>query len=315
MHNHPFLGPLITNPVFRGALLRESAEEEVREFIRLTYGAVSLFDNAIGDILATLDKVGYAENTIVVYTSDHGDLMGDHGMIYKGPSPFDGVLRVPLIMGVPGLTKPGSVSNSLVSSIDFSKTILNLTNIPKRLHPPFIQGVDLTPVLEDPEAKVRDCCLIEEDEEVGPIEVRLRHLITETHKITIYAGLEDDGDIYDRKNDPDELNNLWDKDKELKERLFKKLSYEILKAQPKIPERQAATLFIDTIIKLQLWALPNYCLMAELPTYCIGANGVIILFDLTNKKTLANIKNWVKIIRKKSGNIPLLIIYAITILL
>jgi arylsulfatase A-like enzyme len=162
-------------------------------------------------------------------------------MIYKGPSPFNGVLNVPLIMRVPGITTPGSVSNSLASSIDFAKTILNLTNIRSRLHSPFIQGVDLTPVLKNPEEKVRDSCLVEEDEEFGSLTIRLRHLITEAHKITIYAGLEDAGDIYDRINDPNELNNLWDKDRDLKERLVTKLLHENLKAQSKIPRRQASS--------------------------------------------------------------------------
>ncbi|TFG00343.1 MAG: hypothetical protein EU540_05410 [Promethearchaeota archaeon] len=240
--NHKFLGPLITNPVFRGALLRKSDETEVKEFTRLTYGAVSLIDHSIGEILASLEKLGYADNTIVVYTSDHGDLMGDHGIIYKGPSPFDGVLRVPLIMRVPGITKPGSVTNSLASSIDFAKTILNLTNIPKRFHSEFIQGVDLIPILQDPKEKVRDFCLIEEDEEIGSVlNIRVRHLITDTHKITVYAGLEDAGDIYDRINDQDEVNNLWDKDSKLKEKLITKLLHENLKAQSKIPKRQAAS--------------------------------------------------------------------------
>jgi arylsulfatase A-like enzyme len=241
IYTHKFLGPLIKNPLFRGAMLRESNENEVKEFIRLTYGSISLFDNAIGEILASLEKLGYVENTIVIYTSDHGDLMGDHGMIYKGPSPFSGLLNVPLIMRVPGVTKPGSVSKSLASSIDFAKTILNLTKIPNRFHSPFIQGVDLTPVLKDPEVKVRDCCLVEEDEELGPISIRLRHLITETHKITIYAGLEDFGDIYDRMKDPDELTNLWDKDRGLKESLVTKILHENLKAQAKIPKRQASS--------------------------------------------------------------------------
>ena len=129
----------------------------------------------------------------------------------------------------------------LISSIDFAKTILNLTNIRSRLHSPFIQGVDLTPILKNPEEKVRESCLVEEDEEFGSLTIRLRHLITETHKITVYAGLEDAGDIYDRINDPDELNNLWDKDRDLKERLVTKLLHENLKAQSKIPTRQASS--------------------------------------------------------------------------
>lgn len=237
--NHKFLGPLVTNPVFRGALLRETDETELREFMRLTYGSITLFDHAIGKILASLEKLGYAENTIVVYTSDHGDLMGDHGMIFKGPSPYIGVLNVPLLMRVPGITTPGSISPSLVSSIDFAKTILNLTGIRNRLHSPFIQGVDITPALKDPEVNVRDCCFIEEDEEIGPLNIRLRHLITDTHKITVYEGLENEGDIYDRINDPNELNNLWDKNSDLREKLVLKMLNQSLKAQTKLPIRQA----------------------------------------------------------------------------
>jgi hypothetical protein len=71
--------------------------------------------------------------------------------------------------------------------------------------------------------------------------VSVFNLITQTHKFTIYAGLEDAGDIYDRINDPDELNNLWDKDRNLKERLVKKILHENLKAQTKIPRKQASS--------------------------------------------------------------------------
>ena len=69
--DHKFLGPLVTNPVFRGALLRQSTEEEVKQFMRLTYGSVSLIDHSIGEILAALEKLGYADDTMDVYTSDH----------------------------------------------------------------------------------------------------------------------------------------------------------------------------------------------------------------------------------------------------
>lgn len=162
-------------------------------------------------------------------------------MIYKGPSPFDGVLRVPLIIKAPGVNQPGGVTDALASSIDLSKTILNYAGVSRRYHSRYIQGVDLTPVLENPESRVRDCCIIEEDEELGPLDIRLKHLITEDYKITVYVGLEDAGDIYDRKNDPNELNNLWEKNPELREKLFRKLFHEVLKVESKFPARQAAT--------------------------------------------------------------------------
>ncbi len=242
LYNHKFLGPHLKNPPFKKAFLRESSEKEVRKITALTYAAVSYVDYSIGQILAALDKLGYSDNTIVVFMSDHGDLMGDHGLLFKGPCPFNGVLQLPLIWKVPGLTKP-AVSNSLVSSIDYPKTILNTLNIPERHHPPDMQGFDITSILGNPNTKVRDCIFIENDEEIGPLEARLRHLIAENYKLTIYEGMSDYGDMYDRKNDPNELDNLWFKQDFKNERfkLVNKLLHEAIKAQTKIPKRIAAT--------------------------------------------------------------------------
>lgn len=240
LYNHEFLGPFLRNPVFRGALVRESTEEEVRNFIALTYGAITMIDHGVGEILAALEKFGLADNTMVIYTSDHGDLMGDHGMLLKGPCPFNGILQVPLLWKVPGLTK-SAISKSLVSSIDIPKTILNLLDIKQKHQPPDMQGYDISPILEDPDKKIRDCCLIEEDEEVNPYKIRLRHLITEEYKITLYEGLKNYGDIFDRKNDPNELHNLWHENKELRYDLINELFHENLKAQSRYPHRQSLT--------------------------------------------------------------------------
>jgi len=240
LRKHKFLAPYIN--VFPGAMLRETNEEEARQFIAWTYGTIALIDDAIGEILAALNKLGYDKNTIVIYTSDHGDLMGEHGLLFKGPSPFKGVFQIPLMFRVPGLTKP-AVSNSLISSIDIPKTILSLLGIKERHRPPDMQGYDMTPVLENPDLKIRDCCFIENDEEVGPLFVRLRHLITEDYKLSIYEGLEDHGDLFDRKNDPDELNNLWFESnaKDIKLKMLNKLLHENLRAQTRWPKRLAGT--------------------------------------------------------------------------
>ncbi len=242
VYKHEYLGQHLKNPPFKRAFLRESTEEEVRKIIALTYAAIAYVDYSIGQILASLEKLGLADNTIVIYTSDHGDLMGDHGLLFKGPCPYDGVFRLPQIWKVPGITKTG-VSDALVSSIDYPKTILNLLNIPERHHPPDMQGYDITPILKDLNQKVRDCCLIENDEEVGTLNARLRILITEDYKLTIYEGLSDFGDIFDRKNDPDELNNLW-YDTDFKDKRFElvnKLLQENIKAQTKYPKRIAGS--------------------------------------------------------------------------
>jgi uncharacterized sulfatase len=200
-------------------------------------------DACVGQILASLEKFGLADNTLVVFSSDHGDLMGDHGLLFKGPCPFNGVLQLPMIWKVPGITPKGKVSESLVSSIDYPKTLLNLLGIKERHHPPDMQGYDITPVLQDPKIKVRDCCFIENDEEVGPLKSRLRHLITEDFKLTIYESMPGFGDLYDRKNDPEELNNLWynEKFKDKRFELVDMMLHESLNVQTRYPKRIAGT--------------------------------------------------------------------------
>ncbi|MFX1266822.1 MAG: sulfatase, partial [Promethearchaeota archaeon] len=242
LYSHKFLAYHLKNPPFKKAFLRESTEEEIRKITTLTYAAISYVDYSIGQIIAALEKLGYSDNTIIVFMSDHGDLMGDHGLLFKGPCPYNGVLQLPLIWKVPGLTK-SAISNSLVSSIDYPKTILNLLHITERHQPPDMQGFDITPILTNPNEKVRDCIFIENDEEVGPLQARLRHLITENFKLTIYEGMNDYGDIYDRKSDPYELKNLWENRDFRGERfkLVNRLLQENLKAQTKYPKRIAGT--------------------------------------------------------------------------
>ena len=211
-----------------------------------------MIDDSVGQILAALEKLGMADNTMIVYTSDHGDMMGDHGMIMKGFMGFNGIFNVPLIWKVPGVTPKGAISDSLVSAIDLAPTILNLSNINKKVIPFDIQGIDITPVLKNPSEKVRDSCLIEVDEAdihnkdpahkdglpFGNLEMRLKTLVTERYNLTVYNKLNGYGDLFDRIDDPDELNNLWDSNPELRLELVDKLLHEVINAQSLYPKRQ-----------------------------------------------------------------------------
>jgi len=253
--NHPWLSKKnrLNHPIFKNMIHHITNEEETRNFIAHTYGMVSMIDDSVGQILAALEKLGMADNTMIVYTSDHGDMMGDHGMILKGFMPYDGILRVPLIWKVPGLAKKGEVSDSLVSAIDLAPTILNLSNIDKKSIPQDMQGVDVTPVLKDPTEKVRESCLIEVDEADigmaskmpmaaaigGSLETRVKYLITEKYSLTIYNGLKGYGDIFDRVNDPLQLNNLWYSNPELRHELVEQLLHEVINAQSLYPKKQA----------------------------------------------------------------------------
>ena len=253
--NHKFIGPKSDHPHYGRMLFHTTTEEEARNFTAKNYGMVSMIDDSVGQILAALEKLGLADNTMIVYTSDHGDMMGDHGMILKGFMGFNGLFNVPLIWKVPGVTPKGAVSDSLVSAVDLAPTILNLSNIDKKAIPLDIQGIDITPALKDPSVKMRDSCLIEVDESdisaknqptksgltafVGHLEMRLKSLVTERYTLTVYNKLHGYGDLFDRKNDPDEVNNLWYSNPELRLELLDKLVHEIINAQSLYPKKQS----------------------------------------------------------------------------
>lgn len=241
LYKHPYLKEHLEHPPVRDAMLREETEENIRKFIALSYGSVSLIDHAVGRILASLEKHGLSENTMVIFTSDHGDYMGDHGIILKGMSPFNGTLQVPLIWKVPGVTK-AAVSDALISSIDIPKTIMELLKIKERYRPPQMQGYDMSSVLKDPNLNVRDSIFIMEDEEVGPrgpLYTRLVHLITKDYKLTKYAEIPGYGDLFDRHNDKAELNNLWEKDPELRFEMLDKLFHEYSITRSRFPIRES----------------------------------------------------------------------------
>jgi arylsulfatase A-like enzyme len=168
--------------------------------------------------------------------------MADHGMLLKGPAHFQGILRVPLLWKIPGFAK-NKVSPAIVNSIDIPTTILNLLGI-KKLQG--MQGFDLTPILEDTNTKIRTHCVIEEDEDLvfdRKKSLRLRTLITENYRLTLYRDFENFGDFFDLKNDPNELNNLWNDNDliDIRNKLINTLIHEIIKNQNEYPKRQAIT--------------------------------------------------------------------------
>jgi choline-sulfatase len=103
------------------------AEDEIRRARRGYYGCVSYLDDQIGAVLDTLAKLGLAEDTLVVFTSDHGDMLGEHGLWYK-MSPFDGSARVPLIVRCPGRFAPGRVGRT-VSLVDLLPTFTEVAGV------------------------------------------------------------------------------------------------------------------------------------------------------------------------------------------
>jgi arylsulfatase len=189
------------------------------EILAYTYGMVSLIDRHVGRVLDTLDELRLAEDTVVLFLSDHGDMMGDHGLLNKGPFHFEGLLRVPMIWRWSGRFRPRR-SPTLVSLLDVPPTILDLAGVPvpeglaspeAPEQPPAWPGRSLVPLLTGQANAVQDSVVIENDEDY--LGLRLRTLVTPTHKITTYTGHrgpEAYGELFDLGNDPHETHNLWD---------------------------------------------------------------------------------------------------------
>lgn len=183
-------------------------EREAKEATALTYGMISMIDDAVGRVLAALQRTGQSDNTVVMFTADHGDFMGDHQLMLKGALHYQSLVRVPFIWSDP-TQKQQAASDALSGTIDISQTVLSRAGIAAHNG---IQGANLLPATAD-ESEVHDGMLIEEHQRRGYMGMannfRARSLITREHRLTIYEGMAE-GELYDLANDPDELVNLWD---------------------------------------------------------------------------------------------------------
>ena len=183
--------------------------EQWREAAAKEYGSITLIDKAIGDVLATLEATGRADDTLVVFTSDHAEMFGDHGLMLKAAMHYRPALRVPLLISRPGQTT-AQASSSLVGSIDVAQTILDLCGVDAYEG---VQGHSLRPVLDEPTTSLREHLLVEEDE---PFDLaglgqplRMRTLISAEGRLSLYRG-GDRGELLALDEDPDELVNRYD---------------------------------------------------------------------------------------------------------
>ncbi|MFW6308789.1 MAG: sulfatase [bacterium] len=179
-------------------------KEEMKKKIAVYYGMVSLMDKYIGRILDKLEELGMAENTIVVFTTDHGHFYGQHGLVAKGPFHYEDLIRVPFLVRYPEEVPAGEENEALQSLVDLAPTFLSMCDldIPREM-----TGVDQSEVWRGEEDQIRDHAICENRHD--PDTLNLKTYIDERYKLTVYYN-RPEGELYDLENDPDELNNLWD---------------------------------------------------------------------------------------------------------
>jgi len=169
---------------------------------------IKQIDDQVGRMLAVLEETGQRENTVVIFTSDHGETLGDHGLIQKGCRFYEGLVRVPLIFSWPGHFAQGLVRDDLVELTDKAPTILELAGlqVPERM-----TGRSLLPILRgESMAEHREFVRCEYYDALDEPDNSFATMYRDKrYKLVVYHG-HDLGELYDLEEDPNEFENMWD---------------------------------------------------------------------------------------------------------
>jgi len=195
----------------KGMSLAGASEQEIKGIVAAYYAMIEQIDTHVGRMLDALEKSGQRENTIVIFTSDHGEMLGDHGIVMKGPYFYECGIRVPLIVSWPGHFESDLVNDALVELVDLAPTLLQACGMPV---PERMQGRSLLRILEGRAGphQHRESVYCEyynampgHDHSAYGTMYRDRR-----YKICVYHGkARGQGELYDLESDPDEFSNLW----------------------------------------------------------------------------------------------------------
>ena len=185
------------------------SEREAREATALSYGMITLIDDAIGRVMAALERTSLARDTVVVFTTDHGEYLGDHQLMLKGPIHYQSLIRTPLIWRDPRAALVGQRSSVLTGTLDLARTILDRAGVAPANG---MQGRSLLPLFDGQRSDHHAAVLIEDEVQRTYLgferPLRMRTLVTARFRLSVYLGA-DWGELYDLQQDPLELHNLW----------------------------------------------------------------------------------------------------------
>ncbi len=181
--------------------VRWKYQRYIRNYLRCIKGV----DESVGQLMEYLESSGLDKNTIVIYSSDQGFYLGDHGW-YDKRWMYDESMKMPLIVRWPGVTKPGSVNTDLVQNLDYAETFLEVAGVKV---PDDMQGRSLVPLLKGHSPKWRDA-LYYHYFEFPSYHMVAKHYGIRTSRYKLIRFYQfDEWELYDLKKDPDELKNLY----------------------------------------------------------------------------------------------------------
>ena len=193
--------------------IRTPDEHDAHRVQALYYAMIAQIDDQLARILNALEVTGQRDNTIILFTSDHGEALGDHGLMYKGCRFYEGLVRVPLIFSWPGQFQRGLKSEALVELLDMSSTLLEATGVQGHDQ---MQGKSLMPILRG-EASADEHRAFVRSEYFDALDPHFTGgsgtfgtmFRTRQHKLCMYHDKQL-GELYDLSADPWEFDDLWD---------------------------------------------------------------------------------------------------------
>ena len=188
-----------------GSRVPPQSDAQLADMTANYYGMISMIDHNVGRIVAALDNLGLTEDTLVIYSTDHGDMLGNHGLYLKGPTPYEDLMRVTMVARGPGVAENRVVTEP-VSTLDMAATFYEYAGIAT---PHDMQSRSLAKLLAG-KSETRDAAYSEwhlHPSRCG-VGLQLRTVRTKTHKCTFELG-SGAGELYDLQNDPGEMDNLF----------------------------------------------------------------------------------------------------------
>jgi arylsulfatase A-like enzyme len=233
-----------------------------REIVANYYAMVDLVDDAVGRILGALEAHGVADETVVVFTSDHGDWLGEHGLFQKGVPHTRGLTRVPWLVRWPGVTRPGRRVESVASHVDLVPTLLDAAGVEV---PHGVQGESLRPVLRGERDRLRPVALVEHRHEPyragrglaaeaddasaaalrdslvnwGERDLHVHTVYTDDYRYSHVTGLDEPyGELVDLTGDPAARTDRWSPDPADRAAQLEQLAAALVHAQDPHEERR-----------------------------------------------------------------------------
>jgi arylsulfatase A-like enzyme len=204
--------------VVHGFTHHEKEEKKKKQDMALYYGMISMMDKYIGKILDHLEQTGQLDNTIIVFTTDHGHHIGTHHLSAKGGFAMEEDLRIPFVVSWKNKVPAGRRTDALISVVDFAPSFLSLAG---REKPRTMTGLDVSPLWLGKTDKVRNWVIAENH--FQRTKFYQKTYIETRYKVTWYMH-SNEGELFDLEKDPDEFTNLWDskKHQELKLQLLQR---------------------------------------------------------------------------------------------